>query len=115
MSSRSSLHLNAETVTPKQLFDAAQQGDQIALEVWREMGHFLGFGLGSFINLFAPDVLAIGGQIAKAAEFFLPAAIETAKQVAIPTLFADANIRVAERVEDAGILGAAALALEAIR
>ena len=102
-------------ITPKALYEAAKQGDAMSLEVWQETGHFLGLGLGSFINLFAPDVLAIGGQVAKAAEFFLPPAIQKAKEVAIPTLFADANIAVAERVEDAGILGAAALALEAIR
>jgi len=111
----SSALMDAATVTPKILFDAARQGDAIALEVWKETGHFLGLGLGSFINLFAPDVLAIGGQIAKASEFFLDAAIASAKEVAIPTLFEDANIQVAERVEDAGILGAAALAWEAIR
>ena len=101
-------------VAPKALYEAAKAGDAVALEVWRETGHFLGLGLGSFINLFAPDVIAIGGQVAKAAEFFLDAAKESAKQVAIPTLFSDANIGVAERVEDAGILGAAALALEAV-
>ena len=107
--------LEGATITPKLIYDAAAQGDAIALETWQETGHFLGLGLGSFINLFAPDVLAIGGQVAKAGEFFLPAAIESAKGVAIPALFEDANIRVAEKVDDAGILGAAALALEAIR
>jgi glucokinase len=107
--------LQGVPITPLALFNAAKAADAVALEVWAETGHFLGLGLGSFINMFAPDVLAIGGQVAKAGEFFLPAAIAKAKVVAIPTLFADTNIRVAERVEDAGILGAAALALEAIR
>ena len=107
--------LDASNITPKGLYDAAKQGDAVALEVWQETGHFLGLGLGSFINLFAPDVLAIGGQVAKASEFFLSAAIASAKQVAIPTLFVDANIGIAERVEDAGLLGAAALALEMSR
>lgn len=107
--------LSPDLVTPKAIYDAAKQGDALSLEVWQVTGHFLGLGLGSFINLFAPDVLAIGGQVAKASEFFLPAAIKKAREVAIPTLFADVNIAVAERVEDAGILGAAALALEALR
>lgn len=106
--------LTAGQITPLTLYQAAEQGDPIALETWHEMGEFLGLGLGSFINLFAPDILAIGGQVAKAAQFFLDAAKAKAKEVAIPTLFADANIVVAERVDDAGILGAAALALEAI-
>jgi glucokinase len=102
-------------ITPRELYDAAKQGDEVALEVWKETGEFLGLGIGSFINLFAPDVLAIGGQVAKGGEFFLEIAKAKAKEVAIPTLFADANIVIAERVEDAGILGAAALAFEAMR
>lgn len=99
---------------PFMLFKAAEQGDKVALDVWQETGYFLGLGIGSFVNLFAPDVLAIGGQISKASKFFLPAALESAKAVAIPTLFGDANIVIAERVEDAGLLGSAALALEMI-
>jgi glucokinase len=102
-------------ISPRILFEEAQKGDGVSLEVWKETGHFLGLGLGSFINLFAPDVIAIGGQVAKASKFFLESAKRTAKAVAIPTLFSDVNIAVAERVEDAGILGAAALALEAIQ
>ena len=102
------------TLTPLAIYQAAKNGDSVALEVWQETGHFLGIGLGTFINTFAPDILAIGGQVAKASEFFLDAAIASAKAVAIPNLFADTNIRVAEKVDDAGILGAAALALEAI-
>lgn len=97
------------------IFRAAEQGDGVALEVWKEVGEFLGLGLGSFINLFAPDVLAIGGQIAKANRFFLASALERTREVAIPTLFEDARIGIAEREDDAGLLGAAALAWEAMR
>ncbi|MEA2553685.1 MAG: glucokinase [Fimbriimonadaceae bacterium] len=102
-------------ITPLTLSTAAAKGDGVAIEVWTEVGEYLGVALGGFINIFAPDVVAIGGQISKAGDVLMTAVRRTARDVAIPTLYADVNIVQAERVEDAGILGAAALALEAIR
>jgi glucokinase len=102
-------------ITPKMLTDAADQGDNLAIEVWREVGEYLGVGIGSMISVFAPDVFAVGGQIAKAGEWLLGPARRTAENVAVPSLFADATIVQAEQIEDAGMLGAAALAMESLK
>jgi glucokinase len=100
-------------VTPRILSEAAAKGDELAIEVWDEIGTYLGVGIGNAINIFAPDVVAIGGQISKAGEFLLGPARKSARKVAIPALFGDADIVQAEQIEDAGILGGAALALQA--
>lgn len=97
-------------VTPLVLSEAAEAGDTVAKEVWREVGIYLGASIGSFINVFAPDVFAIGGQISKAGKWLLEPAIAEARNVAIPSLYADCRIVQAEQVDDAGLLGAAALA-----
>lgn len=97
-------------VTPAMISQAAEQGDELALEVWAEIGTALGAGIGSAINVFAPDIVAIGGQIAKAWEFILGPARRAARDCAIPTLFRDCNILQAELLDDAGMLGASALA-----
>jgi len=99
-------------VTPKLISEAANQKDALAIEVWAETGRMLGAGIGSMINIFAPDVFAIGGQISKAGHWLLEPAIESARAVAIPSLFKDTKIQPAEQIDDAGLLGAAALALE---
>ena len=99
-------------VTPAMISQAANQGDELAIETWAEVGMYLGIGIGSCINIFAPDVFAIGGQIAKAGEWMLGPARRAAENVAIPTLFKDAQIVQAEQLEDAGMLGAAALAIQ---
>ncbi len=101
-------------VTPQALGLAADRGDELAIEVWREVGEVLGVGIGNFINVFAPDVLAIGGQISKAGRWLLDPAIAEARNVAIPALFADCTIGLAEQTDDAGLLGAAALAWGAV-
>lgn len=101
-------------LTPLILSQAAAQKDAVALEVWAEVGEFLGIGIGNMINIFSPDIVAIGGQIAKVGEPLLASARHAAQSVAIPDLFDFAKIGQAEQIEDAGLLGGAALALEAI-
>lgn len=99
-------------VTPKLLSEAADQGDFVARDVWREVGEALGAGIGSLMNVFAPDIFAIGGQISKAGQWLLEPAIIEARYIAIPSLYSDCRIVVAEQNEDAGLLGSAAIALE---
>ena len=100
-------------LTPKDITDAADKGDELAIEVWRETGRYLGTAIGSMVNVFAPDVFAIGGQIAKAGKWLMEPAVEQAGKVAIPSLLADCRITLAEQIDDAGVLGAAAVAWEA--
>lgn len=97
---------------PRHLGEAADEGDALAREVLAEVGTLLGTGLGSLINVFAPEVVAVGGQIAKAGGWLLDPARAEAQNVAIPSLFADCRIVPAEKSDDAGLLGAAALALQ---
>ncbi len=100
-------------LSPKDLTEAADKGDELSIEVWRETGRYLGTAIGSLINVFAPDVFAVGGQIVKAGKWLMEPAIEQAEKVAIPTLSADCKITPAEQIDDAGVLGAAAIAWEA--
>lgn len=102
-------------LSPQVLAQAAENGDEVAIEVWEEVGTYLGVGIGNFVNIFNPDVFAIGGQIAKAGELLLAPARRAARNVAIPSLFAEVQISVAEQIDDAGLLGGAALAMGAFR
>jgi glucokinase len=101
-------------VTPKVVAEAANAGDFQAQDVLRDVGEWLGAGIGSLINVFAPDVFAIGGQIAKAGRYLLEPAINEARYVAIPSLFEDCRIGVADQQDDAGLLGGAALAINSL-
>ena len=108
-------HIPEDAVlTPKLLADFADEGHKGAIEFWKETGEYLGVLLGNLINGFALEVIAIGGQIAKAYKHFLPTAVEVAGHNAIPTLWPDCKIVLADKVEDAGLLGASVLAWEAV-
>lgn len=99
-------------LTPLHLSQAADMGDEVAIEVFEEVGTMLGVAIGNSISIFAPDIVAVGGQIAKAGDWLMKPARKAARNVAIPSLFSDATIIVAEQIDEAGMLGAAALAMQ---
>jgi len=93
------------------LVAAHRAGDAHATRVWLESVRALAFGVGSCINLFDPEVVVIGGGIARAGEYlFTPLNTELAKIEWRPGGHA---VPVAPAVlgEWAGALGAAAQAL----
>ncbi len=53
---------------------AAAKDDVAAAEVFSEFGRQLGLALRSLFSAFAPDVVVLGGGIARSADLFLPAA-----------------------------------------
>ncbi len=100
--------------SPKALFDAAMQGNASALEAWREFGGHLGRAVGNTINIWAPELIAIGGQVAGAWDYFAPEMERVARANSVASLSSNTRIVRAERVDDAGILGAGALAHGAV-
>lgn len=92
---------------------AARQQDGLALEILTRAGHALGVAVASFVHLFNPEIVAIGGGVIAAGDLLfgpMHAALES--QLMRP--FAE-NLWVgaSELDQDAGLLGAAVLAREA--
>nr|MDQ2987280.1 ROK family protein [Armatimonadota bacterium] len=100
--------------SPLALFDAAEQGSESAREAWSLFGRHLGAAIGNTINTFAPEIVAIGGQVAGAWAHFADEMERTARQQSISSLSRSTRIVRAVEYEDAGILGAGALALGAV-
>ena len=50
-----------EDLTAERIFAAGQQGDDLALEIFRRMGVYLGIGLANLINILNPEMIVIGG------------------------------------------------------
>jgi glucokinase len=76
------------------------------------MGRALGVGLASLLNLLDPDVVVIGGGLgADAGPLLLETAERVARERALEPAASAACFAVAELGADAGMLGAAMLAL----
>ena len=90
--------------------ELAQAGDEAAITVLEETGMWLGIGLAGFVNIFNPEVIAVGGGAARAGEFILgPARKEVQLRARSPSRDL-VEIREATLGPESGVLGAGALA-----
>jgi glucokinase len=88
----------------------AREGDEAALAVLAEAGRWLGIGLAGFVNIFNPEVVAVGGGAAKAGELILEAARAEVQLRARPPSRDLVEVMAATLGAESGVLGAAALA-----
>jgi glucokinase len=88
----------------------AREGDELALSVLEEAGRWLGIGLAGFVNIFNPEVIAVGGGVMAAGELILESAREEVHLRARPPSRDLVEIMEATLGPESGVLGAAALA-----
>jgi glucokinase len=90
------------------LVSQARAGDAEATAELAQIGRYLGAAVGSFVNMFDPDVVVVGGGFGSAAgDLVLESARVVARREALPP--ADERVRIvpAELGLDAGVVGAA--------
>ncbi len=97
-----------EDLTAEMIFEAGQQGDELALEIFRRMGVYLGIGLANLINILNPEIIVIGGGVVNGWELFEKHMHQQVEERAFPLL--RVKIVRAKCGDDAGLLGAARLA-----
>lgn len=90
---------------------AALGGDLVALGVVELIGRRLGAALSGLANTFDPDVIVLGGGVMALGPLLIEPATAELRARALPPQNA-AEVRAAELGADAGMIGAATLALE---
>jgi glucokinase len=94
-------------VTAQTVYQAAQDGDDLALEVVNDTARFLGVGIGNLLNVFNPEVVVVcGGVTAAGDHLFVPLRRETARRAFKPAVAA-CRIVPGELAGTAGVYGAA--------
>ena len=88
---------------------AAQDGDATAIEVFDLVGGRLGVALASFANIFEPETIVVGGGVMAAGDLLLDPARRELAARALPPMNRTPVVA-AELGEDAGMIGAAAMA-----
>jgi glucokinase len=102
---------DTEDLTSVQVYGAGKKGDELALEVFRRMGVYLGIGLAGLINLLNPQMIVIGGGVANGWELFEKHMHQQVIERAFPIPAGAVKIVRGECGDNAGLLGAAWLAL----
>lgn len=96
------MELNVQTI-----FKAEQEGNEDAKQIVAEFLNYLKIGIDNYINLFAPDMIIIGGGVSKGMKPYL----EQLTQVNFLPPYKSYKVKIAlsELDEHSGILGSAAL------
>lgn len=110
---KAKVKVTPEQCTPRALAAAAKKGDPVAKQVWDEFTTQLATGLSSVVWLLNPDRIVIGGGVSKAGSLiFTPLKKKMQAQLA-KSFTKKLKIVPAYFGNEAGIIGSAALALQA--
>src|SRR5665811_1141955 len=99
------------TVDSRLLTKLALEGDADAVAVLGRAGEYLGAGITTLVNVFNPQLVVVGGGAAAAGELLLEPARRVVAERALRTARDEVRIVPAVLGPDAGVVGAAALAL----
>lgn len=103
--------LNAEFISAKKIWDAVKEQDEVAMEIAEEFGAYLGHAIANFTVVLDPDVVVIGGGVSRAGMILID---YIQKYYDEKAFFSNKNLKfvLAELGNDAGIYGAAKLAID---
>jgi glucokinase len=116
---------NAATAAARDAFGAsadahrlvrlANEGDAQARGILTDVARYLGSGIGSFVNLFGPQLVVLGGGFGIAAYDYLAGpAEEVARREALEPMRSTVRLTKAELGTAAGLIGAAFVGFEAL-
>ena len=92
-------------VTAEMMERAATMGDAASREAFREAGQYFGVALAGFVNVFDPEVIVIGGGVAKAGDLLLEQARVTMESLAMRQPLKGVRLTASELGEFAGTMG----------
>jgi glucokinase len=103
-----------EAITGEHVGKAAREYDETAREVLRRAGRALGIGLSNVANLFDPEIIVLGGAVVRAGEPYLGPARDQLVRMTQAQRRRPVRLDVSSLGQDAGLLGAAALAFDRV-
>jgi glucokinase len=99
-------------ITAQTVYEAAREGDVLALEVVNDTAKFLGTGIANLLNIFNPEVVVVCGGVTLAGDhLFVPLRREVARRAFRPAVKA-CRIVPGELINTAGVYGAARVFLD---
>lgn len=99
----------ADRITGKTAFDAAQLGDMTAQKVVDDYISYLACGITNMVNIFQPEVLCIGGGVANQGASLLDPLVKLVERDRYTREGRQTQIRLSELGQDAALIGAAML------
>jgi glucokinase len=101
-------------LTAADVYEAGLKEDDLALEVFRQVGFYLGIALADLVNVLNPEVIVIGGGASAGWDLFVHHVEDQIRGRAFREPALRAKLARANLGDDAGLLGAARLAFESM-
>lgn len=106
----SMLHGFEKPLTAKKIFEAAQEGDKLALHIFKETAWYLAVAINSILNVLNPEAVILMGAVANAGELLFRPLRDHVKDMAFPGIYESTKILKGELGVLAGVVGAAGIA-----
>lgn len=106
---------NIYKLTSEDIYKTALDGDNLAREVLREAGRYLGIGISNMINIFSPEAIILAGGLIGAWNIYVQEAIKEASKRTFKRLFEKVKILPSSLGDNAGILGSSCLVFKCQR
>jgi glucokinase len=103
--------LQQAELTAERVYEAGHRGDALALSVFERFGMYLGVGLANLINFIDPQIIVLTGGVVNGWDLFSPEMYRQVSERAFRTTAQEVKIAKAECGDNAGLLGAARIAL----
>ena len=102
---------NLDKLSPRTIKECCDQGDEMAIEVYRRTGEMLGLGLANYASLVDPEAIILTGGISHAGKWLLEPTFQAFEEHVFGNLRGKVKILVS-KLEDRerDVLGASALA-----
>jgi glucokinase len=103
-----------QQITAKGIAIAAKKGDALSVAAFKRAGDVLGIAIVNFLHIFNPTIIIFGGGVSKSIDLFLPYIKKAIDQHVFAQGYSeDLVLTTAALGDDAGLLGALALARHA--
>lgn len=102
---------DGEEISSKIIFDLAKEKDILAAMVVDKVCYYLGLAAANLGAITNPAYIVIGGGVSAAGKFLLNQVEDYFQKFAFPTVKTSTKLKLAELGNEAGVIGAASLAL----
>ncbi|MDD3926577.1 MAG: ROK family protein [bacterium] len=99
------------SITPAVVAKAAEAGDEAAIEVWDEVGMYVGIAAAGLIQALSPQVIVIGGGISRAGNLLMDPIRRTVEARSLLVPASTCRLELSPLGDDAGLLGAVSLVI----
>ena len=98
-----------EEIHLEEIIDAVQEEDVLAIETLEEIGTTLGMAIAGLINIFNPELIVLGGSVAKTKEFLLLPVRSSIQKHSLNIINSDTTIKFSKLGDKAGTIGSCML------